>query len=159
MFFLQPLGAIDLSLCLWPQTEGKMINDTFSQNPVPAAPAPSDMCARPNTLRLLLYNGEVNYEDDHDAIMNGIDDPLLLSADTADERREWCDTVNAAVNAIREHHKCIKSIEVTRFKQEQQDKENELQHCRQHEQQRTGAWPTASFGSGKSSGKKKKLYK
>lgn len=153
MFFLQPLGAIDLSLCLWPQTEGKTINDTFSQNLVPAAPAPSDLCARPNTLRLLLYNNDVNYENDHDAIMNGFDDPLLLSADTVDERREWCETVNAAVNAIREHRKWIKLIEATQVKQEQ-DKKNE-----QYEQQRTGAWPTASFGSSKSSGKKKKLYK
>lgn len=157
MFFLQPLGSIDLSLCLWPQTEVKTTNDTSSQKPVPAVPAPSDLCARPNTLRLLLYNCDVNYEDDHDAIMNGIDDPLLLSADTADERREWCDTVNAAVNAIREHRKWIRLIEATRFKQEQQDKENEQQQRQQQEQQRTGAWPT--MGSGKSSGKKKKLYK
>lgn len=137
-----------MSLCLWPQTEGKTIN--YTQNPVPAAPAPSDLCARPNTLRLLVYNSDINYEDDHD--------PLLLSADTANERHEWCNTVNAAVNAIREHRKWIKLIEATRFKQEQ-DKEIEQQHCRQHEQQRTGAWPTASFVSNKNSGKKKKLYK
>lgn len=122
------------------------------QNMTPAAPAPSDLCARPNTLRLLLYNSSVNYDDDHQAIKNGVDDPLLLSADTAEERREWCDTVNAAVNAISEHRKWYKLVE-------QQEKENEDQKRQQQEQHRTGAWPTASFGSSKSLGKKKKLYK
>jgi len=150
--FNQPLGSIDLGHCISPKPIEQMTNASSEQNLAPAAPAPSDLCARPNTLRLLLYNSSVNYDDDHCAIKNGVDDPLLLSADTADERREWCDTVNVAVNAIGEHRKWFKLVE-------QQKKENEEQKHQQQNQHHTGAWPTTSFGSGKSLGKKKKLCK
>jgi len=90
--------------------------------------------------------------------INDHDDPLLLSADTADERREWCDTINAAVHAISEHRKCIEIAEAARLKQKQQDKDDEHRQRLQNEHH-TGAWPPISGGSGKSFGRKKKLHK
>lgn len=83
---------------------------------------------------------------------------MLLSADTADERREWCDTVNASVRAIDEHREWFKVTEVAHLKQKQQEKENEQKQHLINEQQHTGVWPTTG-GSSKSCGKKKKLYK
>lgn len=86
---------------------------------------------------------------------DNLGDPLLLAADTADERREWCDTVNAAVRAISEYHEQIKAAEEAQLKQ----KEQIQQKRRLNEQQRTGAWPTTPSGSGKSYSKKKKFFK
>jgi len=131
---------------------------TTNVKPIPAAPALPDLCARPNTLRLFLYGNGDAYDDDYRALKNGVDDPLLLSADTTDERREWCDTVNTAVNAISEHRKWIKLDESTRLIKEKAT-EYEQQNRRQQEQQHTGAWPTTPGSSGKNFGKKKKLYK
>lgn len=88
--------------------------------------------------------------------MNGIDDPLLLAADTADERREWCETVNAAVTAISEHRKWFKLAEASFSKQEQRAKENE-QKVYQHHEQQSSPWSTTL--NSKSISKKKKLYK
>lgn len=90
-------------------------------------------------------------DDDQDSL----GDPLLLAADTVDERREWCDTMNAAVRAIGEDHERIKIAEEAQLKQ----KEQIQQKRRLNEQQRTSAWPTTPSGSGKSYSKKKKFYK
>lgn len=132
-----------------PSVVGVTSDQQPKQKPVPAAPALPDLCARPNTLRLYLYCGSVR---------NDVDDPLLLSADTADERREWCETINAAVRAISEHRDWFKITEATRLKQKQQEKEIEQKQRLINEQQHTGAWPISGSNS-KSYGKKKKLYK
>lgn len=123
------------------------------QMPVPAAPAPPDLCARPNTLRLLIQDNENGYHD------GNVDDPLLLSADTIDERREWCDTINAAVRAVGEHRERIGVAKAVHLKQEEQEKEKLLQQRRQQEQQRTGVWPITPSSNSKNYIKKKKLYK
>lgn len=109
------------------------------------------MCARPNTLRLILYN---NY------YCNGtkpnIDDPVLLGADTADERQEWCDTVNAAVRAISDYREQIKVSKANQLQINQKQKTIEEQQSRLQEPQRTGAWPTTP--SSKNGYKKKKFF-
>lgn len=132
-----------------PKIETSAANSELSQQPAPAAPAPADLCARPNTLRLLFSR---TTDDDN---QDSLGDPLLLAADTADERRDWCDTVNAAVHAIGEYHELIKVAEEAQLKQ----KEQIQQKRRLNEQQRTSAWPTTPNGSGKSYSKKKKFYK
>ncbi|XP_008180199.1 uncharacterized protein LOC100572761 isoform X2 [Acyrthosiphon pisum] len=108
----EPLGSIDLNCCLPPPPPEEEITTAalgqqqkHKQKPIPAAPALPDLCTRPNTLRLILYNVGAACDNLNDG--NHGDDKthevLLLAADTADERREWCETVNAAVNAISEH--------------------------------------------------------
>lgn len=111
------------------------------------------MCARPNTLRLLIHGNDNGYHGDN------VDDPLLLAADTADERREWCDTINAAVRVVGEHRERIGIVKAAHLKQEEQDKEKLLQQRRQQEQQRTGVWPITPSSNSKHYSKKKKLYK
>lgn len=154
------MGAINLGRCLSMsshKTENTVSGEQKKQLPVPAAPALSDLCTRPNTLRLFLYNVDsANNNDNCDGInlgvKDGTDDPLLLAADTADERREWCETINAAVRTLDEYNKQIKFIEAASLKQEQENKEK-LQ------QERTGAWPTTSGVKKKSIGKNKKYFK
>jgi len=91
------------------------------QKPIPAAPALPDLCTRPNTLRLILYNAGAACDN----INNGdcgddkVHDVLLLAADTADERREWCETVNAAVSAICEQREQIRLALATQLKKKQ----------------------------------------
>lgn len=134
------------------------MSEQQQQKPVPAAPALPDLCARPNTLRLLLYSNSAAFDDDYEDVINSVNDPLLLSADTADERREWCDTVNGAVRALSEHRKWIRMAEAARLN-EKQEKDNEEHKKRLQNEQRTGLWPPVSGPAGKSCGKKKKLYK
>jgi len=109
MIFLQPLGSIDLNCCLPTSPLDDKITTAASgqhqkhkQKPIPAAPALPDLCTRPNTLRLIMYNDGAAYDSMNN---DNLDDDkthevLLLAADTAEERREWCETINAAVNAI-----------------------------------------------------------
>lgn len=123
------------------------------QHPIPAAPALPDLCARPNTLRLILYNDENDYCNGK---KSSVDDPLLLAADTADERREWCDTVNASVRAISEYREQIKISKANQLKIKQTQKTIEQQQNQLQEPQITGAWPTTP--SGKTSYKKKKFF-
>jgi len=148
------MGSIDLGRCLpSPPSKAETTATGPEQQPVPAAPALPDLCARPNTLSLLLYNNsDTDVDDDREA--NSVDDPLLLSADTADERREWCDTVNAAVRALSEYRERIR-VAVLKQLQQEKDKVQSLQT-----EHGIPAFAPMSIGSSsKSSGKKKKLYK
>lgn len=116
---------------------------------LPAEPAAGDLCARPNTLRLLVYGESVgnSSDDDQDEQL------LLLAADTSAERREWCTSINAAVRAITEDHQKKARLERERQEKEQQKRDNERREReQQQQQQRIGGWPTP----GK---KKKKFYK
>lgn len=131
--------------------ENKDATSGQQQHPVPAAPALPDLCARPNTLRLILYN-----DDYCSGKKFNVDDPLLLAADTADERREWCDTVNAAVRAISEYREQIKISKANQIKINQKQKTIEQQQSQLQEPQRIGAWPTTP--SSKNSYKKKKFF-
>jgi len=168
VIFLQPLGSIDLNCCLPPPPPEEKITTAVSgqhqkhkQKPIPAAPALPDLCTRPNTLRLILYNdgaacdstNDENYNDDK------THEVLLLAADTAEERREWCETINAAVNAISEHHEQIRLVLAAELKNKQYNNEKEEQQLRHQVEQRTGAWPTTPGGVRQYSSKKKKFYK
>lgn len=131
------------------------------QKPIPAAPALPDLCTRPNTLRLILYNvgdacdsfndGNHGHDKTHEV--------LLLAADTADERRDWCETVNAAVIAIGEHREQSRLVLATQLKKKQYNNEKEQQQLRHQMEQRTGAWPTTPDGTRQYNSKKKKFYK
>lgn len=168
MIFLQPLGSIDLNCCLpTPPPEEKITtaapgqHQKHKQKPIPAAPALPDLCTRPNTLRLIMYNdgaayGSMNNDNLDDDKTHEV---LLLAADTAEERREWCETINAAVNAINEHREQIRLVLATELKNKQHINEKEQQHFRQQVEQRTGAWPTTPGGTRQYSSKKKKFYK
>lgn len=154
------MGAINLGRCL-PMSSHKTkitsIVQQKKQSPTPAAPALPDLCARPNTLRLLMYNidsanNNDNYGGDNLGLVDDTDDPLLLAADTADERREWCETINASVRAIDEHNKQMKTIEAARLKQEQRNQEKV-------QKEKPDAWPTTYSNKTKSFGKKNKYYK
>lgn len=164
----EPLGSIDLNCCLPTPPLEEKVTTTISgqqqkhkQKPIPAAPALPDLCTRPNTLRLILYNAgaacdSINSENNDDDKTHEV---LLLAADTADERREWCETVNAAVNAINEHREQIRLVLATQLKNKQYNNEKEQQQLRHQIEQRTGAWPTTPGGTRQYSSKKKKFYK
>lgn len=85
-------------------------------------------------------------------------DVLLLAADTALERREWCETINAAANAISEYREQIRLANATQLKKKQYNNEKEQEKLRQQVEHRTGAWPTTPGGIRQYSGKKKKFY-
>ncbi|KAF0761423.1 Uncharacterized protein FWK35_00023440, partial [Aphis craccivora] len=164
----EPLGSIDLNCCL-PPPPTKEENTTTApgqqlkhkQKPISAAPALPDLCTRPNTLRLILYNvdAECDSLNDGDRDDENTHEVLLLAADTADERREWCETINAAVNAISGHREQIRLAMATQLKKKQYNTEKEQQQLRKQIEQRTGAWPTTSSGTRQQYGKKKKFYK
>lgn len=162
------MGSIDLNCCLPPLPPEEEITTAalgqqqkHKQNPIPAAPALPELCTRPNTLRLILYNVGAACDNLNDG--NNSDDKthevLLLAADTADERREWCETVNAAVSAISEHREQIRLALASQLKKKQYNNEKEQQQLRNQVEQRTGAWPTTPGGTRQYSSKKKKFYK
>ncbi|XP_026821529.1 uncharacterized protein LOC113559940 [Rhopalosiphum maidis] len=164
----EPLGSIDLNCCLPLPPPEEEITTVASgqqlkhkQKPIPAAPALPDLCTRPNTLRLILYTVGAEYDtlNDGDHDNEKAHEVLLLAADTADERREWCETINAAVNAISEHREQIRLALATQLKKKQYYNEKEQQQIRQQVEQRTGAWPTTPSGNRQYYGKKKKFYK
>lgn len=92
---------------------------------LPPAQAFSDLCTRPNTIRLIFtYGTKIDVEGTNGCMYKdkecSLNDPLLLAADTPDERNEWCTTINTAVDAIAAHQEQLKLIEDFRSKQ---------QHC------------------------------
>lgn len=103
------MGTIDLSGCL-PLTEGIIMGKPYRYDVVPAAQAISDVCTRPNTLRVMFTcSAEVDSTTDDQS--SGGNDPLLLGADTPDELTEWCTTINTAVHAIITHQEQFKLLE------------------------------------------------
>lgn len=158
---LQPLGAINLTRCLPSQPPINTTTGTYSghKQQDPAAPAPPDLCARPNTLQLILYNNDNHHnlnDGDSIQIIDSIENTLLLSADTANERREWCETINGAVYALGEYHNQIRLADVFYSKQII-EKEKEKKNC--SEEQHSTAWTMTSNASTNNCGKKKKFYK
>lgn len=103
------MGIIDLSGCL-SLIEGIITGRPNRNDVVPAAHAISDVCTRPNTLRVM-FTRSVEDESTIDDQNSSGNDPLLLGADTPNELNEWCTTINAAVHAIITHQEQFKLLE------------------------------------------------
>lgn len=142
------MGSIDLGRCLKPMATNKQLDDGL-----PAEFAPGDLCARPNTLRLLVYG-------DYDGSGSGENDEqvLLLAADTASERREWCAAVNASVRAITEYRDRTTRLERERREREQQRRDRERRELEQQRQQKQQQQQQQRVGGFPTPGKKKKKF-